>query len=283
MVLDLVHGFRIGDSPFSQLTVRLCFMMSSLREEGPKIFILIETMLQLIEACRSENILQLASSLQFYLESSEQINSEHKMLVVARVIELIHRAANSLELYWSGSADVFDLWKSKVSQYELCAQHLFVRAYFAWFAAYEKAVLHGIRDFTLTLPELWMLIGDTDDIGLGNISYTLLHSTDEVLLGGRPGKPRRLFADRIASSTDDYAIVDLDKQSIFVYRQAEGTHNIGKVVLTLTKRLNGDGDFEEVAPFMMTYVDIRFVDRYMKGVFRRALLRLAATEKSLRG
>ncbi|TIA04325.1 hypothetical protein D6C82_01063 [Aureobasidium pullulans] len=269
--------------PFSQLTVRLCFMMSSLREEGPKIFILIETMLQLIEACRSENILQLASSLQFYLESSEQIDSEHKMLVVARVIELIHRAANSLELYWSGSAVVFDLWKSKVSQYELCAQHLFVRAYFAWFAAYEKAVLYGIRDFTLTLPELWMLIGDTDDIGLGNISYTLLHSTDEVLLGGRPGKPRRLFADRIASSTDDYAIVDLDKQSIFVYRQAEGIHNIGKVVLTLTKRLNGDGDFEEVAPFMMTYVDIRFVDRYMKGVFRRALLRLAAMEKPLGG
>ena len=268
---------------FSQLTVRLCFMMSSLRKEGPKIFILIETMLQLIEACMSENILQLASSLQVFLESSEQIDSEHKMLVVARVIELIHRAANCLELYWSGSADVFDLWKSKVSQDGLCAQHLFVRAYFAWFAAYEKAVLHGTRDFTLTLPELWMLIGDADDIGLENISYTLLHSTDEVLLGGRPGKPRRLFADSIASSTDDYAIVDLDKQSIFVYRQTERTHNVGKVVLTLTKRLNGDGEFEEVAPFMMTYVDVRFVDRHMKGVFRRALLRLAAMEKPLGG
>ncbi|CAD0015671.1 unnamed protein product [Aureobasidium pullulans] len=139
--------------PFSQLAVRLCLMMGSLRKEGPKIFILIETMLQLIEACMSENILQLASSLQVYLESSEQIDFEHKMLVVARVIGLIHRAANCLELYWSGSADVFDLWKPKVSQDGLCAQHLFVRGYFAWLSCITTDLFQELYSIEETLSK----------------------------------------------------------------------------------------------------------------------------------
>ncbi|KAH0166326.1 hypothetical protein KCU67_g4357, partial [Aureobasidium melanogenum] len=245
---------------FSQLTTRLRLMADELRDHRV-LFAITDVMLQKCKLRQRsfEDIKALMILVDDYLDAEAHDITELNAMVAARIIEIIVRAVRATD----------DTRRNLVWVHADQSIHLLVRLY-------ANAHKNGDTNFTTTLPQIWMLnSGDASvDLDIKTNSIEQLKSTDEMLPEGATRPARRLFANRIESAVESYAILDTEAQSIFLYLITEGAYS--EMTLSVPKRLDGRGAFKEVESFSINYGCGSFVIKNMRPVYNREIRRLRA-------
>jgi hypothetical protein len=263
--------------PFSQLTSRLRLMADEMRDDR-LLFAITDVMLQKrkLRQCSAEDVTALMVLVDDYLDTEAHDITELNAMVAARIIEVIVRAVKATGMSWFVFHKSWKLWKPQMTPDETWCEFMLVRAHISWLNLYADAQKNRNTDFATTLPQIWMLNSGDNSVDLDTKVYCIeqLKSTDEMLPEGATRPARRLFANRIESAVESYAILDTEAQSIFLYLITEGAYS--EMTLSVPKRLDGRGAFKEVESFSINYGCGSFVIKNMRPVYNREIRRLRA-------
>ncbi|KAG9657864.1 hypothetical protein KCU95_g142, partial [Aureobasidium melanogenum] len=193
---------------FPQLTTRL-YLSAGVPYEYRAIQAMLEVMLQKPEQCDSRDLPLLISLVHKLLRG---MATEANAMFAVRVMELIIRVAKAHNYVWHHFYSLWQEWRPKVCPATEWAKYMLLRAHVFWLDLWADAVnkIPNATGSVVPLSRIWMGnsgVEAIDDYTL-NSSMPELNSVGEEVPEGSFKSPRTLFANRIDSSAEIYAIVD---------------------------------------------------------------------------
>ncbi|KAH0033167.1 hypothetical protein KCU78_g2524, partial [Aureobasidium melanogenum] len=252
---------------FPQLTTRL-YLSAGVPYEYRAIQAMLEVMLQKPAQCDSRDLPLLISLVHKLLRG---MATEANAMFAVRAIELIE-------------------WKPKVRPGIEWAKYMLIRAHVSWLDLWAEAVnkIPNATSSVVPLSRIWMSNSGIPAIDNDTLTYPMpeLNSVEEEVPEGSFRSPRTLFANRIDSSANFYAIVDAQARWIVVYPESEGEVD-GDGLNTLPQRCRINGKLSDVPDFELPIHDQMFVERNMRALSGRSLRlwreRKSAEEKRSQG